>query len=441
MKNLKYLILLFPVFFILSSCSDDDNDGSMSPGNPAIEVKTQFAGAHFGDNLPFTVSVSDNVPLSTLTVKLYFGDEEVYKTVIRTKENGDYSGYITIPFNKDIPDGVATIELVLIDTHLSRVTKTIDLPLSRAVYPYLILVTANKSYAMLPTGIPHEYAATEAFPSVEVPSYIKTPVVDENGTEITFGWEAGAVTQGVTTEIPFTNPVPGTFAVKFNTRTYEAAPFFEITVNDRKMTMIDKDNYSVDIDLSHGQTLTIEGIGDIADYWIDRDFFTKVNDNKFTFVPIDGKYRIIANTLMKYFRIEVMSGNDLATLQADGTGAVWVIGEKFGKPSVSANEVGWNTDKAVCMAPIGNKKYQITLVAGETVNAAAINFKFFHQKGWGGEFGGGTITTTSDIISIGEGDGNLSLAEGKTLEPGATYIFVVDVSAGNTSAVLTVTKK
>ena len=407
MKNIKYLILLFLGFVFVSSCSDDDDDYKLSPGNPAIEVKTQYSGAHFGDILPFSVSVNDNVPLSTLTVRLYFGDEEVSKSLIRTKENGDYSGVISIPFYKDIPDGVATLEFVLMDTHLTSVTKTVDLPIRRAPYPYLILVTADKSYAMLPTGNPYEYAATEAFPSVEVPSYIKTPVVDNIGTEITFGWEAGAVIEGVTTEIPFTNPSPGTFAVTFNTKTYAVAPFFEITVNNRKMAMIDKENYSVDIDLTKGEELTIEGITDIADYWIDPDFLTKVEDNKFKFVPISGKYRIIANTALKYFRIQVMSGNSLATLQADGTGAIWVIGTNFGKPSVTTNEVGWNEDKPVCMAPIGDKKYQITLVAGETVHAEAINFKFFHQKGWGGEFGGGTITTTSDIISIGEGDGNL----------------------------------
>ena len=439
MKNIRSFILLILGFASLLSCSDDDNN--MSPGNPAIEIKTQFTKAHFGDNLPFAVSVSDQVPLSTLTVRLYFGEEQVSETVIRTQTEGDYSGTISIPFYKDIPDGVATLEFVLKDTHLSTATKTVDLPISRAIYPYLILVTANQSYAMLPTGTPHEYAATEAFPSTEVASYIKTPVVDDNGTEITFGWEGGTVTQGVTTEIPFTSPVPGTFSVTFNTKTYEAAPFFEITVNEQRMAMVDKDNYSADIELTQGQELTIEGLSGIAGYWIDPDYLTKVEDNKFTFAPIAGKYRIIVNTLLKYFRIEAMSGGSPATLQEDGTGAIWVIGERFGKPSVSENEVGWNTDKAVCMAPIGNKKYQLTLIAGETVNADAINFKFFHQKGWGGEFGGGTISASSELITVGAEDGNLAITEGQALEAGATYVFVVDVSAGNDNAVLTVTKK
>src|SRR6185312_523396 len=111
---------------------------------------------------------------------------------------------------------------------------------------------------------------------------------------------------------------------------------------------------------------------------------------------------------------EALQGSALASLQADGTGAVWIIGEGIGKPSLSSNTVGWNTDNALCLAPIGDKKYQITVVAGTTINAEDINFKFFHQKGWGGEFKSPGISTTSDVVFIGDGDngrdsGNLGL--------------------------------
>jgi hypothetical protein len=173
MKKYKYYL----VFIILNagflySCSNDDND--MTPGNPVMEIKTEFTNAFFGDSLSFIIGVSDNVPLSILTANLYFGDEKVSETVIRTKTNGDYSGKIFIPYYKDVPDGVATLEFILMDTHLTGIKKTYDLPVSRPVFPYLILVTAGASYPMLPTGISHENAATETFPSTELPAYIKT---------------------------------------------------------------------------------------------------------------------------------------------------------------------------------------------------------------------------------------------------------------------------
>ncbi|WP_286849543.1 DUF5121 domain-containing protein, partial [Sphingobacterium sp. UBA7253] len=159
-----------------------------------------------------------------------------------------------------------------------------------------------------------------------------------------------------------------------------------------------------------------------------------------------GKYRVTADFNLKYFVVEAMTGNDLAKLQDDGSGAVWIIGEGIGKPKVSVNQVGWNTDKALCLVPLGNKKYQITVKAGESINSDNINFKFFHQKGWGGEFGGTDLTTTSDIVFVGDGkngrdSGNLGIKTAKVLETGKTYVFTLDLAAGNKKAVLTIATK
>ncbi|MDR1408641.1 MAG: DUF5125 domain-containing protein [Tannerella sp.] len=444
MKKIEHPILcLLTALALASSCTDESAD--MSPGNPLIETKTPFTGAYFGDNLPFTASVTDRVPLSTLTARLFFGDEQVSQTVIRTKENGDYSGSVFVPFYKNVPDGTATLELTLTDTHLSIARQSFELPVSRPAYPYLILVTADGSYPMRPTGVPHEYAATEAFSSTDLPACIKTPAFSDRGTEIIFGWEGGEITQGANTEIPFVSPQASPYSVTFNTLTYAAGPFFELLVNGEKLAMVDKENFSIDLDLRQGQSLTVEGLSDIARWWPDPDFFAPTPDsNTFTFLPIDGKYRLTANTTHRYFNVEVMTGSTLATLEPDGSGAIWVIGADIGKPSI-ANETGWNTDKALCMAPAGNGIYHLTLVAGQTVNASGINFKFFHQKGWGGEFTT-NLTTTSDIVFVGAGGdsgrdpGNLGILPGKTLDEGATYVFTLDVSAGTDHALLTVTK-
>ena len=452
MKNLKYWLFTMVVGFVaVVSCSDEAEEIPQA-GNPVVEIENQFSNVHFGDVLPFTATVSDDVSLSTLTAVLYFGEEEVAKTVIRTKENGKYEGTIAVPFEKDIPDGTATLEFVLLNTTMKSARQTFEVPVKRASYPYLILVTEAASYPMLPTGNPNEYAATEAFPSTDLPAYIKTPIMDDKGREIVFGWEESTIKDGVSANIPFVSPVGGKYSVTFNTLTYEASPFFKILFNEQEMNMVDEDNYQLDIDLTQGQELKIEGLSDIADWWVDADFFTKKQDGVYSFVPISGKYRIVANLKFKYFKIEVLDGNSPATLKEDGTGAIWIIGDNVGKPSVAQNAVGWNTDKPLCLSPIGNKKYQITLVAGTTVSIEDINFKFFHQKGWGGEFSDKTLTTGSDMVFIGTGEepgpgntkrdpGNLGLYKGKPLTAGATYVFTVDVSAGNDKAVLTVVKK
>ncbi|MDR2065704.1 MAG: DUF5125 domain-containing protein [Prevotellaceae bacterium] len=449
----KYIYLLMTLI-ILNSCSKDE---VRTLGNPVFELRSELSGAMFGDSLQFTVSVNDEVPLSTLKAKLYFGEESVSETVIRTKNTGDYTGKIYVPFYKDIPDETATLEFILQNTSLTVTKKTYDVALSRPDYPYLILVTRSGMYPMEKKA-KYQYAATEMFPNIDLPSYIKTPIISEWGNEITFGWGEDGITQGSTADIPFVSSSAGKFSVTFNTLTYEASPFFEILINSEKMNMIDKQNFRIDLNLTQGQDITVEGIDNIAEWWIDADFFTKVTDSKFTFTPITGKYRIIANTTLKYFKVEAMLGDKPAQLQPDGTGAIWIIGDGVGKPSITANHVGWTTEKAICMAPAGGKKYQITLVAEETVNAESINFKFFYQNNWsdaegivdGGEYKHTTLTTDSDIVFVGDGatpdyngdnrdSGNLGLLQ--ALEAGATYVFTVDVSAGRDAAVLTVTKQ
>lgn len=210
------------------------------------------------------------------------------------------------------------------------------------------------------------------------------------------------------------------------------------------MAMVDDDNYKIEKTLTTGQVLEVAGISNFSSWWIDPDYFTKDTQGKLTFLPMGGKYRITANFKYNYFIVERMTGTGLATLADDGTGAVWIIGEKIGKPSLS-NEVGWNTDKALCMAPIAAGKYQVTAVAGKgalgNIDPDAINFKFFHQKGWGGEFGETSITSNSTDIVIIAGGGNLSLATGKKLTVGKTYVFTLDVTGGKTAGVLTVVEK
>jgi len=458
MKN-SILIIILLVALSLTSCNK--NDDGKDTGNPAIELPAQLSPAFFGDSLPFTATVSDNVPLSTLKSDLYFGEEIVSSTTIRTKENGDYSGKIYIPFYANTPDGTATLEFTLTNINLGKVVKDVDLPVSRPFFSYLILVSSDGTeYPMIQfprmTAMPdYVYSATASFPSSDLLAYIKTPAYGDNGNELTFGWNGSGIEQGLTDNIPFANPVGGTYSITFNTQTYEAAPFLIVKINDIQMIR-NGNNFSADLDITKGQQLNVSGIGDIQDWWIDPDWLSSSGDkSQLTFKAISGKYRITADFAKKWFRVEAMSGNNLATLQTNGTGAIWIIGTNIGKPSLG-NEVGWNTDNGLCMVPEGNGKYHVTLVAGASsdagasVDASSINFKFFYQKGWGGEFTPPALTTTSSWVFVGDGaakdyqgntrdPGNLGLLQ--ALETGATYVFTVDVSGGLSNAVLTVAKR
>ncbi len=441
----KSLGSIIALSIVLTSCKKEDTY-TYFVGNPTLTVQSEHQTASFGDSLEFTVQVADTeIALSTLKAQLYFTDDIVSETVIRTKENGTYMGKIYVPFYKNVPNGTATLKFVVQNISKKTAEQELDLALSRPDYPYLTLVTANGEYQMDKVGI-NQYGVTEMFP-FSVKGYIKAPKYGENGNELTFGWVNNAIDLGSTNDIPFSNSNSGVYTISFNTLTYEAEPFIiAYAINGTVFNRIDDDHFKAELNLTQGESITIDGFEDFASWWIDSDFFTDDGSGNLTFNAMTGKYRITADLNMKYFAVEVMSGSDLAILNADGTGTIWIIGDGIGKPSVHTNQVGWNPGKALSMAPIGIKKYQVTLIGDKTAKKNDLNFKFFHQKDWGGEFGHNSISTTSDIIFVGNGtngrdSGNIGLLPGKELEEDMAYIITIDLSAGNDNAVLTMTQQ
>ncbi len=108
-----------------------------------MEIKAENADALFGDSLPFTIKASDvDVPLSTLKAQLFYGEEQVSETVIRTKTSGnDYTGKIFVPYYANIPNGKATLKYILQNIHFTttEMTKKSSLWHDRN-FPYLTLV-------------------------------------------------------------------------------------------------------------------------------------------------------------------------------------------------------------------------------------------------------------------------------------------------------------
>lgn len=436
----RYILPIAALALMATACSDDE-----PAGNPVIGYESPATKACFGDNIPFTVHVSDaDVALSTLKAQLFFGEEMVQEQVIRTKENNtDYSGEIYVPYYANIPDGTATLRFVLQNINKTVTVEEYPVAITHPDYPYLTLVADGNEYRMEPQGN-GLYSVTASFPQ-KIKATIVAPKTGENGNELVFGYESNAVVVGAEGQIPFSNASAGRYTVSFDTRTFEAAPFVVLKVNDTEMTGIDDNTARVDLSLMQGQAITFDGIAGISEYWLDPDWFATDADGKVTFAAASGSYRIIADQKLKYFRVQALASGAPASLGADATGSIWVIGENFGKPSL-ANTTGWVTENSVCMAPIGNKKFRMTLVGGQQISTGSINFKFFGGAlSWDNEFDHTTLTSTSSVVLIGDGNGhdkgNLYLAEGSSLKEGVTYVFTIDLSAGNNAGVLSVEEK
>ena len=444
MKTLKYIALSLLAAACTTACKDDPELLTTDVGPEMTAVSSDASGV-FGGKVGFEATMTDRYALSTLKAQIFFDDEMVAEEVIRTKENGTYSGTVTLPFYKNVPDGEATLRLVGQNVRFGQTFVERPLAASRPKPDHLVFVLGEQEYRMEPTGVDYEYAVTADFPQ-KPQGYITTPDLDGQGSVVTFGYssEQGGIVSDSTEPIPFANSNAGEFTVTFNLKSFEGSPFIKLLFNDAEMTMVDNDNYSIVTTLTQNQTYTLTGVSDFADWDIDRDFFERAdasNPEALTFLPMSGMYKVTANFKHSYLRIEAMkSATELATLNEDGSGAIWAIGGmSVGKPTLK-NAASWSPEQGgMCLARVAAKKYQLTFVAGVSIDASSFDFKFFHQKTWGGEFGGDDISTASDLVKISD-SGNLGLAEGKTLDLGGIYRFTVDISGGNTAAVLTVEK-
>lgn len=450
MKKYIYIVLALLGWFGMNACSDDN----YHPGNPSMEIKTEQIKALFGDSLPFTIQASDlEIPLSTLKAKLFYGEEQVSETVIRTQTSGsDYSGKVFIPYYPQTIDGRATLKFVLQNIHFTTTEMEQEVVLSRPDFPYLTLVDDEGEEYLMKKQSLYNYSVTGKFPQ-NLKARIKSPKVGENGNELIFGWDNNnQIAEGAGTDpISFSGTASGAYDVTFNTLTYEVSPTLQVTFDGEKMTALDANNYSIEKSLVQGQSIVVTGIEDLNDWWINPDYFNQEANGTLTFLPVSGKYQVIAHMKLKYFSIIRMNGDKEATLSDDGHGALWLMGWGVGSPSMDY-QFAWNPGYAYCVPEISPKKYQFTGTTGPEHNSSYgdrfrydyISCKFFFQNDWGGEFAPGqgnglTIAEGSEAFIQIKESGDIELAS--NLEEGATYVLTIDLTAGNNKGVISFVKK
>lgn len=423
---------------MMVSCKEDD---VKIPGNPVMEVSGNLGEAYFGQTLKFNVKASDSqVPLSTIHAELYFDSELVDQQVIRTKVSGEvYPVEINIPYIANIPDGQATLRLTLQNINFTITEQVFGVNVSHADFPYLTFVGDNGSEYKMERVSMYNYEVTDRF-AAQMPGKIVTPPMGDLD-EVTFGYEGSEIKVNATKSIPFTNGAAGTYTISFNTFTMEGAPFTELFINGNLLEQVSDDVYQIDIpNLAKGGLITFEGFSDFENWWLNRDYFQKNDDGTVSFMAYDGNYRFIANTKLQYFQVVKLVAGAPGTLNQDGTGLPWILGEGIGYPSLS-NAPGWNEGKGIPMAPQSDRIYQVSVTGGIGIAVNGINFKIFGQDGWGTELTGDMLTSESNLIGVGHGDdghdnGNLYLKDGVELEANVIYVITLDLTNGINSAIL-----
>ncbi len=451
MKHIRYYIMALLALPLMASCGDDDYSAPTPAGNPVMSYTGPAAAVWMGDEVEVKVNCKDDggVALSTLKANLLFSGQSVDETTIRTKEAGEYTVKLKVPYAQNVPDGKVDIQLTLQNVSTKSNTETLSFDIKRPHFNNLQFVSAD--------GIKYDMTEKSDFVYQAVlPSSKKTfkgYFATKDG-KFVFGSSTGKdISLGETGNFNFTSENMSDVVVTFDAKNYTAGPtdVLPVTILDFADSDAGK-TWVGDIKQSATCNLTINGNNLPDDWYYDSDWFQKEKDGSYTFKAITGRYTIQADFTHKSFRIWTMNGSEPMKLNGDGTGALWIIGnEGVNKPTWEAVNHGWWTgvDSDVCLTPIKDKVYQVTLTVGKQLRATDVNFKFFGQAAWGIEFKGKDnshiISTESEVFGIGDGNGhdngNVYLKDGVELKDGETYVLTVDLTAGVDKAVLKVEKK
>ena len=413
-KIFKISAMLLAGALALASCQKEPEMLKFTDVGPDMTVISQTESTYMGADVKFAVSLKDKeFALSTLKAALYYDETKVSDLTIRTKEYGEYEGVLHAPLYKDIPDGVASIVLTAQNVGMGLTYDTLYVSLKRPNFEAINLVDeSGNAVAMTKTGdYTYEYEGT--FPALYKAKLV-TPAINEAGDVITLGYDGNFISSIKSDYIPFSAGVPGKFKITADLMTLNAAP-------------LGKGDVVSIAEFKQGQKMEFGGLVDFNNWTLDYDYFIMNEDfTAATFRAVDGLYKMEYDTKAMNIKVEPMKNeNEVLTLNADGTGAPWVIGSGVGKPKIGPS---WNTtDGAYPMVQVSDKVYQFTLSCPGQL-ASGADFKFFHQKGWGGEF------VKSDYAEINlapafdmTDSGNI---QGKDVIPGKGYQLILDLTGG-----------
>jgi len=421
--NIKMTAVFCAIALVAFSCEKTPTFTKAEKG-PDMEVVSQTVSTYMGADITVNLNLTDkDFALSTVKAFLYYGETEVASETLRTKEEGSYVLKIQAPILKEVPDGTASLVLKAQNVGLGITEDTLDVRLKRPNFEALTIVdeTGNK-YEMKRTS-DYNYELTGDFPAY-VNANLVTPAFRSEtsaGTEaaeevITLGWDGSALTAADGSElIPFGASIAGKYTLKANVLDLIVSPTGSAAV-------VQCAQYSQEQTMDFGKVVNVES------WTLDPDFFEVDKDTKaVTFRAVDGLYRMAYDTENLFVKVEPMKDeNNVLTLSEDGSGAVWVIGANFGKPEIGP---GWNTeDGAYPAAQVSDKVYEFTLAVPGQLAISGSEFKFFHQKGWGGEF------TKADFAEVNL-DPAFKMTDGGNIQTvdvqaGRGYRIVLDLTGG-----------
>ena len=422
-RNILKTILWCSLILLCAACQPDSYRKVYPEGNPELTAQMLTPEVQYGqDSLAFSVEIKETqTPLSTLRVKVLVGMNVIANTELRTP---DYYYAQTlrfaVPFGPNMPEGEA-VKVYLTATNVEGTTT--DLILSdcighRPQIETLYIMPPTIDYTPLGKGKQmtleddHFAAYDLGYPkSMQcLLAVVGTKFGRVDWTYPVFGMLNGKLSlitkeqfeAGEATAIILENDqVESIDTIIFDPLTFEltyggkvAQPISALNV----LTDLEEEPASIasssvrklyrgaKVFFAKDSEFSLTGVNDVAAA-CNYDYMEYQGGDKVKWLGETGMYNTYYHIAGDYIVIEPLA-------DAVYPDVMWLCGVGMGQPT-SAPEVtsGWGFDSPnqnFAARTIAPKTYQFTVYMKNTSDAdhpgwGSVNFKFFHQHGWGGE--------------------------------------------------------
>lgn len=422
MKRIFQILLVAFVLVGYTSCQPDSYRKVYPEGKPVMEAQLLTNDVKFGeDSIAFSVTITETqTPLSTLSIKVIVGINVIANEEIRTPDYSYTNTFVyPVPFGPNMPEG-ELVKVYLTATNVEGTTTDIIIsecvghrPTIETLYimpPTIQYKPLGKGQQMQLDGeqfVAYDLAYPKSIECLLAVVGTKFGRVDWNYP--VFGIinnQIAPITQeqfesGEATSITLSNDAFQTIdTIRFNPMTFElyfggkvAQPVSKLDVMTDLAEVAGKPYRHAKIFFDPALEVTITGVSNLATAY-NMDYMEHQGGDVVKFLAEKGMYDVYYFAEQDYIVVDPLA-------DAVYPNVMWVTGVGFGHPTAEPTTTGgWGFDNPgqyIACRTIAPKVYQFTayFLNGENADFAdygSLNFKFFHQKGWGGEEVGGNYT-------------------------------------------------
>lgn len=443
MKRIFQVLFLALIAIGYTACQPDSFREVYPKGNPTVEAHMLTNEVLFGsDSISFEVKITEKAtPLSTLSIKVIVGLNVIVNEEVRTPNlNFEQKFTYAVPFGPNMPEG-EPVKVYLTATNVEGTATDFILsdcvghrPALETMYvmpPTIDYKPLGKGKQM--TWDEEKFVACDlGYPkSIEcLLAVVGTKFGRIDWNYPVFGMKGdklSLITQeefesGVATSIQLSNDnIESIDTIQFDPMTFDlyfggkvAQPVSALDVNADLAEVAGKTYRHAKIFFDPAIEVTISGVTNMATAY-NLDYMELKDGNVVKFLGEKGMYEVYYLPEEDYIVVEPLR-------DAVYPNVMWMTGVGFGLP-VAAPKVqgGWGFDNLgqyIACRTVAPKVYQFTAYLKNGANAdfetyGSLNFKFFHQKGWGGEEVGGNYEQIGLNIK-GVGSEGLTKVNGDT---------------------------